>query len=249
MRIISLVPSITELLHYLGLNDETVGITKFCVHPEEWYHTKPRVGGTKNVNIPAVKALHPTLIIAGKEENIKEQVNELSLSSEILLTDVSHFDDALQMIGTIGTLTGKTPIANRLISRIQQLFENTGLYEPVTAAYLIWKSPWMTVGRDTFISSMMKKAGFRNITDQQTRYPEITLQELREMQPQYVFLSSEPYPFKEEDVAAVQEQLPYSKVMLVNGEMFSWYGSRMLYATEYFKKLRESLFLSDELTV
>lgn len=241
MRIISLVPSITELLHYLGLNDETVGITKFCVHPEEWYQTKPRVGGTKNVNIPAVKALHPTLIIASKEENIKEQVNELSLFSEILLTDVSHFDDALQMIGTIGTLTGRTHFANRLISRIQELFENTGLYEPVTATYLIWKSPWMTVGRDTFISSMMKKAGFRNITDQQTRYPEITLQKLREMQPQYVFLSSEPYPFKEEDVAIVQEQLPHSKVMLVNGEMFSWYGSRMLHAAGYFKEFRNTI--------
>lgn len=241
MRIISLVPSITELLHYLGLNDETVGITKFCVHSEHWHHTKPRVGGTKNINTDTVKALHPTLIIASKEENIKEQVNELSLFSEILLTDVSHFDDALQMIGTIGTLTGKTHLADGLISRVQQQFENNGPYEPLTAAYLIWKSPWMTVGRDTFIHAMMGKAGFRNVADQHTRYPEIIIQQLQEMQPQYVFLSSEPYPFKEQDVAVVQEQLPYSKVMLVDGEMFSWYGNRMLHAARYFKELRNTI--------
>ncbi|MGN7785230.1 ABC transporter substrate-binding protein [Niabella sp. 22666] len=241
MRIISLVPSITELLYYLGLNDETVGITKFCVHPENWFHTKPRVGGTKNVNIGTVKALHPTLIIASKEENIKEQVNELSLFSEILITDVSNFDDALQMIATIGTFTGKTQLAGSLISRIQQQFENNGPYESLTAAYFIWKSPWMTVGGDTFICSMMEKSGFKNVMDQQTRYPQITLQELREMQPQYVLLSSEPYPFKEEDVAAVQEQLPNSKVMLVNGEMFSWYGSRMLDAARYLRELRTTI--------
>lgn len=241
MRIVSLVPSITELLHYLSLNDETVGITKFCVHPESWHHTKPRVGGTKNVNIGIVKALNPTLIIASKEENIKEQVNKLSLFSEILLTDVSNFDDALQMISAIGTLTDKTQLADSLISRIKQQFEQNGPCNPLTAAYLIWKSPWTTVGSDTFICSMMEKAGFKNVADQRTRYPEITIQQLREMEPQFVFLSSEPYPFKEEDVAAVQEQLPYSKVMLVNGEMFSWYGNRMLHAARYFRELRNTI--------
>ncbi len=238
MRIVSLVPSITELLYDLGLLDETVGITKFCVHPRDWHHTKPRVGGTKNVNIDAVKALHPTLIIASKEENIKEQVNELSPFSQVLLTDVTHFDDALQMITTIGALTGKTSIANTLASRIQQQFNNNSLYETLTAAYLIWKAPWMTAGRNTFIHSMMAKAGFSNVMDQQTRYPEITMQQLQEIQPRYVLLSSEPYPFKRKDVGAVQKLLPSSNVILVDGQMFSWYGSRMLHAAGYFKVLR-----------
>ncbi|WP_114789476.1 helical backbone metal receptor [Niabella yanshanensis] len=241
MRIISLVPSITELLYHLGLNDEVVGITKFCVHPQQWHETKPRVGSTKNVHTETVKALHPTLIIASKEENIKEQVNELSLFSEILLTDVSNFDSALQMIDTIGILTGKPQQANHLISKIQEEFQDQARYILATAAYLIWKDPWMTVGRDTFIHSMMGKAGFRNVMDQQTRYPVITIKKIQEMQPQYVFLSSEPYPFKKEDIGAVQELLPSSNILLVDGEMFSWYGSRMLHAAGYFKELRDSI--------
>lgn len=240
MRIVSLVPSITELLHYLGLQDETVGITKFCVHPQLWHRTKTRVGGTKNVHADIVKALQPTLIIAGKEENIKEQVAPLAMFSEILLTDVGSFEDALQMIHTIGALTGKTKSAQELITSIKHWLVHPG-QEWATAAYLIWKEPWMTVGGDTFIHSMMQKAGFRNIARHQTRYPEITIQQLQEMQPQYVLLSSEPYPFKDHDVTALQEQLPSSKVLLVDGEMFSWYGSRMVQAAGYFKALRSSI--------
>jgi ABC-type Fe3+-hydroxamate transport system substrate-binding protein len=241
MRIVSLVPSITELLHYLGLQDETVGITKFCVHPQLWHRTKTRVGGTKNVHADTVKALHPTLIIASKEENVKEQVELLSTFSEILLTDVSSFEDALQMIDTVGAFTGKTISAQSLIALIKHRFNQQDQYELATAAYLIWKDPWMTVGGDTFIHSMMQKAGFRNIAANQTRYPEITIQQLQEMRPQYVLLSSEPYPFKNQDVTTLQEQLASSKVIPVDGEIFSWYGSRMLQAAGYFRTLRSTI--------
>lgn len=241
MRIVSLVPSITELLHYFDLDDETVGITKFCVHPEHWYRTKCRVGGTKNVHVNTVRSLHPSLIIANKEENIEKQVREMSLFSDILLTDVAHFEDALKMIQTVGTLTGKTSQANDLIAKIQHRFNHKAGYMLTTAAYLIWKGPLMSVGGDTFIHSMMEKAGFQNVLADKMRYPEVTMQQLQEIQPQYILLSSEPYPFKEQDLTAMQKLLPFSKVLLVDGEMFSWYGSRMLQAADYFNRLRNTL--------
>ncbi len=241
MRIVSLVPSITELLHYLGLHDETVGVTKFCVHPTYWHQTKQRVGGTKNVHIETVRSLHPTLIIASKEENIREQVEACSSFSEVLLADVGGFEEALQMIGAIGALTGKTNEADQLVTEIRNNFDNLSSYEPVTAAYLIWKAPWMAVGGDTFIHSMMQKAGFKNVAEQQLRYPETTIAQLQERQPQVIILSSEPYPFKEQDLVTLQEQLPHSTVLLADGEMFSWYGSRMVLAAGYFEKLRSSI--------
>lgn len=241
MRIVSLVPSITELLYHLGLQQETVGITKFCVHPEEWHHSKQRVGGTKNIHIETIKVLRPTLIIASKEENVKEQVEELERFCQVLLTDVGDFEDALQMIRTIGALTGKIQSASSIISQIKNEFDDLGKHESFTAAYLIWKEPWMAVGGDTFIHAMMQKAGFKNVTGGQFRYPEITIEQLQAIQPQYIFLSSEPYPFKEQHVTILQEQFPFSKVVLVDGEMFSWYGSRMLQAAPYFKALRSSI--------
>ncbi|MCH5721072.1 ABC transporter substrate-binding protein [Niabella hibiscisoli] len=241
MRIVSLVPSITELLHYLGLHDETVGITKFCVHPPHWHQTKQRVGGTKNIQIETIRSLHPTLVIASKEENIKEQVAACSSFSEVLLTDVGNFEDALQMIRSIGALTGKANEADQLISGIEYNFENLNSQEPLTAAYLIWKAPWMTVGADTFIHSMMQKAGFTNVAGQELRYPETTIVQLQAIQPQFIILSSEPYPFKEQDVVTLQKQLPLSTVLLADGEMFSWYGSRMLQAAGYFEALRSSI--------
>lgn len=240
MRIVSLVPSITELLYHLGLDQATVGITKFCVHPQQWYHNKQRVGGTKSIT---VKALHPTLVIAGKEENVKEQVEALATFSEILLTDVGNFEEALQMIRNIGGLTNTADAALRLAGDIQDQFERASTCQPrpATAAYLIWKDPWMTVGGDTFINAMMEKAGFENIAAGLSRYPQLSIQHLKDAQPRYIFLSSEPYPFKLQDQVFLQQQLPLSKVSLVDGEMFSWYGSRMLQAAGYFEALRAEL--------
>jgi ABC-type Fe3+-hydroxamate transport system substrate-binding protein len=243
-RIVSLVPSQTELLHYLGLEEETVGITKFCVHPKEWFRSKTRIGGTKTLNIAAIKKLNPDLIIANKEENVKEQVEELAIDHNVLVTDVNTVEEALEMIKYIGRITGKEKIADELRDKIKKEFSKIiRPEEPIPTAYLIWNKPYMTIGGDTFINDMLACAGLQNIFANNKRYPEITVDQLRIKDcPQgtaceLVLLSSEPYPFKQKHIDELQEQLPGVKIMLVDGEMFSWYGSRMLKAAGYLRDL------------
>ena len=241
LKAISLVPSITETLYSLGLNEEVVGITKFCVHPQDWFRTKERIGGTKNIHIQKIRELQPDLIIANKEENVKEQVEELANDFEVLLTDVNNFEEALQMLRAVGNAVSKGFEADQLIAGIERKFSKINPAEQKTAAYLIWENPYMTVGGDTFIHEMMKKAGFENIFADTNRYPETQINELKELKPEYLLLSSEPYPFKQKHIDELKQQFPGTKVILVDGEMFSWYGSRMLLAADYFRRLR--LFL------
>lgn len=237
MKIVSLVPSITELLYDLGLEEEVAGITKFCVHPQHGFRNKTRIGGTKNINIEKIKSLQPDLIIANKEENVKEQIEQLR-KYNILLTDVNNFDEALEMIKTVGNHVHKEFQAAQIIAAIKKRFSALHIEWEKTAAYLIWKDPYMTVGGDTFIDSMMCKAGFKNIFSHQNRYLPVTIEAIKELRPEYILLSTEPYPFKEKHVAALQALVPNSKVILADGEMFSWYGSRMLYAVKYFAGLK-----------
>jgi ABC-type Fe3+-hydroxamate transport system substrate-binding protein len=238
-RIVSLVPSQTELLCCLGLEAETAGITKFCVHPESWFTSKEKVGGTKTVNIHKIHQLKPDLIIANKEENVKEQIEQLAADYPVWLTDVNSLADALQMIAKIGTLTGKLAFATALINNISEAFKELRVIEkPVKTAYLIWRKPYMTIGGDTFIHDMMQKCGFENIFSDKTRYPEINITQLQQPEGcQLLLLSSEPYPFKQKHLDELQGQLPEVKIMLVDGEFFSWYGSRLLQSANYFKQL------------
>ena len=241
-RIISLVPSQTELLAYLGLEKETIGITKFCIHPEEWFRTKTRIGGTKTADIEKIISVNPDLILCNKEENVKEQVEILAERFPVYISDVNTYPQALQMIADIGKLTDKAEQAAVLINLITaefSLLENDS--QKIRAAYFIWKDPYMTIGGDTFISDMMKKAGFKNIYKDKERYPEINIAELKQLQPQVVLLSSEPYPFKEKHIQEIQTFLPGVQILLVDGEMFSWYGSRMLYAPGYFNELSKQI--------
>ena len=244
-RIISLVPSQTELLYGLGLEEETIAITKFCVHPETWFKNKPRIGGTKAIDIEKIKDLKPDLIIANKEENVKEQIEELAASFPVWVTDVNTLDEAYGMIGDIGKLCIKETVASSLITsikvRFDVLFQKRDIKNSIPAAYLIWKNPFMTIGGDTFISSIMEAAGLRNIFSDRARYPEITLPQLRSMNCKLLLLSSEPYPFKDNHIAAIQEELPGIRILLVDGEMFSWYGSRLLLAPAYFKSLIQEI--------
>ena len=241
-RIVSLVPSQTELLHYLGLENEVIGITKFCVHPNEWFRHKTRIGGTKNIYIEAIKALKPDLIIANKEENIKEQIDDLQGIAPVWVSDVNNVEEALQMIKAIGFLTGKNEKANNLLELIKLRFNQVKTQNlQLTACYLIWQDPYMTVGGDTFINSMLGFCGFKNVFQHTNRYPEITLQQVASLNCQIVLLSSEPYPFKQKHIDEIQVILPNTKIILVDGEMFSWYGSRLLQAADYFEELRKIL--------
>lgn len=240
-RIVSLVPSQTELLYDLGLGERVVGITKFCVHPEEWFRSKIRVGGTKTVNIEKVLSLQPDLVIANKEENIKEQIDALSAKIPVWISDVNNLEDACDMIILIGEITGTASKAVLLVESIQEEFEKLQtarqqLTNELRCAYLIWKDPYMTVGNDTFIHDLLSRCGLQNVFANRERYPSVTLTELKEQQCQLVLLSSEPYPFKEKHIAEIQEALPSAKVLLVDGEMFSWYGSRLIKSAAYLNR-------------
>ena len=239
-RIISLVPSQTELLHFLELELETIGITKFCVHPSSWHREKIKIGGTKNIDIDKIIALEPDLIIANKEENVKEQVEKLALDFNVWVTDVNNFNDSLQMIYDVGAITKKETKANSLIQSIKKEFEQNKHHLNIlkNVVYLIWKDPYMTIGGDTFINNMLLQAGYKNFFDNTLRYPEVSVELLQDINPEYIFLSSEPYPFSNKHLDELKSALPDSKIILVNGEMFSWYGPRLLQAANYFNQLR-----------
>ncbi len=237
-RIVSLVPSQTELLAALGLDDAVVGITKFCVHPETWFRSKTRIGGTKQVHIDRVHALQPDLIIANKEENVKEQVEELAGHYPVWVSDVNNLDDALAMIRAIGAITATNAQAASIAQAIEADFSQlAGLAPGLRTAYLIWKDPYMTVGHDTFIHHLLGRCGLQNVFGHQTRYPAITIEALQAAGCQLLLLSSEPYPFKQQHIDELQGYLPHTRIVLVDGEMFSWYGSRLLEAPAYFNKL------------
>ncbi len=241
-RIVSLVPSQTELLHYLQLEKETIGITKFCLYPSKWFTTKTRVGGTKTINLKKIKELKPDLIIANKEENVQEQIEELAADFPIWVTDVNNLDDALLMINNIGELTSKSAEAQSLICQIQTSFDALKpLSAPLKTAYLIWQKPYMTIGGDTFIHDMLTRCGLQSIFADQLRYPRLEISDLPTANCHLLLLSSEPYPFKEKHIKELSAQLPNTKIILVDGEMFSWYGSRLLKSATYFKKLISEL--------
>lgn len=244
-RIISLVPSQTELLYHLGLSDEVVAITKFCIHPDSWYRTKPRIGGTKNVDINAVRSLQPDLVIANKEENLKEQVEAIAMFAPVWTSDIARLGDAFTMIAEVGRLTDRAGEATALLASLRDRFEgmekSMQQKKKIRAAYLIWRDPWMSVGGDTFISDMLSRAGFENVFGELARYPVVTVEAIKEAGAELVLLSSEPYPFAAKHREELSAVLPYTAIQLVDGEIFSWYGSRLLQAKTYIDSLRASL--------
>ena len=234
-RIVSLVPSQTELLFDLGLEKEVLGITKFCIYPDAWFRSKTRVGGTKHIDIEKVKSLSPDLIIGNKEENYQEGIERLSEKFPVWMSDIYTLEDAYRMILSLGELTDTSIIANQIVSQIKDGLEKEFKLKGY-AVYLIWKDPLIAVGTNTFIDFMLEKAGFNNLINQ-SRYPEIDLKEIVKLNPEFLLLSSEPYPFKENHILFFQEKLPKTKIKIVDGEMFSWYGSRLLFTGKYFEGL------------
>ncbi len=225
----------------LGLETEVVGITKFCVHPNDWYKNKTRIGGTKTLDVDKIRSLHPTLVIANKEENTKEQIEEIMTFCEVYVSEIKTPEDNIELIQKIGELTDKRMTALRLATELQDCLVELKSSRRMTAAYMIWKDPWMTVGRDTYIHSIMKKCGFQNLFADRNRYPETTLEELTQLSPDTILLSSEPFPFKEKHLLELREQLPASQIILVDGEAFSWYGTRLIKKIDYLKNLTSSI--------
>ncbi|MDO6471957.1 helical backbone metal receptor [Maribacter sp. 1_MG-2023] len=226
-RIVSVVPSITELLFDLGLEDKVVGCTKFCVHPNKPYLTKRMIGGTKDLNLEKILKLNPDLILANKEENVKNQIEFLSESAPVWVSDVKTFDDSLSMIEQIGQITATTKQATEIVNQLNSTLKPKKT--SIKVVYLIWKDPYMTVGGDTYISDMLNRCSYINVFADQNRYPIVTLEEISDANPDIVLLSSEPYPFKNEHLTAIKSALKNIEVRLADGEFFSWYGSRQLH--------------------
>lgn len=244
-RIVSLVPSQTELLFDLGLETQVVGLTKFCIHPKEKCSTKTKIGGTKKFNFGKIAALKPDLIIGNKEENYQEGIELLEQNYPVWVSDIFTLGDALQMMQSIGAMTHTQKQAENLITQVQQAFEALrsvhGLMRPKKVAYFIWRNPYMGVGSHNFIHEMLQLCGWQNVLVDDSRYPEVSPEKLQALAPDLILLSSEPYPFKEKHLEEFRQICPQAQVLLVDGEMFSWYGSRLRLAPAYFKQLFTSI--------
>lgn len=233
-RIISLVPSLTELLIDLGLKDQLAGRTRFCVHPKDEVTDIPIIGGTKNPRLDKIKKADPDYIVANKEENKKEHIDLLREDFKINVTDISTIEDALITMHELGKELGAEEKAKKLIGQINTVLEDIPDERPLRTAYLIWKDPYMTVGQDTYIHNVMEHWKLDNVFKDKTRYPKINFYDLTERAPELILLSSEPYPFKEKNIPEFEEAFPNTRILLTEGEWFSWYGSHMLHS---FKRL------------
>lgn len=235
-RIISLVPSQTELLFDLGLAQQIVGVTKFCIHPAEKVRTKPSVGGTKKFRFDLIAQLQPDLIIGNKEENYQEGIEQLASQYPVWMSDIADLPTAVAMIRAVAALTGRAQAAEPLLAQIEQGFAQLPvLPRPLTAVYLIWQKPYMAAGAATFIGDLLGRCGLVNLVGD-GRYPEITLAWLQQVQPALLLLSSEPFPFAAKHQQELAALLPQTRVLLVDGEMFSWYGSRLATAVGYLRQ-------------
>lgn len=236
-RIVSLVPSQSELLYTLGLSAEVAGITKFCIHPTNWWQTKQRVGGTKQINHQVIEDIQPELIIGNKEENLRSDIEVLEVKWPTWVSDVRTLPQALEMIRQVGDLVNRKHAAMTLAQSIEDAIDSWPVANHVKVAYLIWRNPWMGVGADTFIHAVLTRLGMVNVLADKGRYPTLTPADIQAANPEELWLSSEPYPFKAQHINECQHLLPHAKIRLVDGEMFSWYGSRMVQMAAYFRAL------------
>lgn len=239
--IISLVPSLTELLFDLGLGDRLAGRTRFCIHPEEKVESVPIVGGTKNPRLSKILDIKPDLVIVNREENRKEDVEKLTGSLDVMVTDINTIVDALLTIHDIGKRCGVAIEADGMIEKIKVELNNVPDEPQQSVAYIIWREPWMTVGHDTYIHSVLTHWKLENIFGDQTRYPKTTLNDLSKKAPDLILLSSEPYPFKDKHREEVEAACSDSRILMVDGEWFSWYGSRMLPSFKRLNSFRKAI--------
>ena len=237
-RVVSLVPSITEFLFDLDL--VPLGVTKFCVHPTDARQRSKVIGGTKNPKIDRILSLEPDLIIANKEENRQEDIDALSEHCPVYVSDVSTVESALEMMLALGEILERSSKSQVICDEIKLKWNQIPQQKEKKVVYLIWKDPYMAAGNDTYIHDVIHRLSWTNAITS-PRYPQTSLEELEAIRPDFVLLSSEPFPFKEKHIDELSEKLPQSKVILVDGEAFSWYGSRMLPAAEYLSKLHDEV--------
>jgi ABC-type Fe3+-hydroxamate transport system substrate-binding protein len=250
LRVVSLVPSLTELAHELGA--EVVGCTRYCVRPPGLRERAVRIGGTKDVKSREILALKPDLVLANREENEAGPVTALMEQVPVYVSEVSGLADQERLLHNMGLLLGQGRKAAALWQQQQGQFE-AWRDHPLRRAlersdapgrrslYLIWRKPWMGAGADTFIHAMMEQAGLGNALAGQSRYPALDEDALRNLQPDLILLSSEPYPFRERHRAELQALCPQAHILLVDGEVFSWYGYRPLFAPVEWQRIAAQL--------
>ena len=235
-RIVSLVPSITELLCDLGLADQIVGRTGFCIHPREIVRGIPKVGGTKSVNIEKIRALEPTHVIVNVDENEKPTADAIAqFVRHLVVTHPLAPLDNLALYRQMGRLFGKEREAEDLCARFQAAYDGALAHRHTqrNVLYLIWKDPWMTVSRDTYISRTLALFGLHTLPAEAVdRYPTLRLDEPWLAKVEEILLSSEPYSFREKHLREVSERLG-KPARLIDGEMTSWYGSRAIRGLGY----------------
>jgi ABC-type Fe3+-hydroxamate transport system substrate-binding protein len=237
-RIVCLCPALTETLFALGAGPRVVGRTVYCVHPPAGVTAVPTVGGTKNVDIPALLNLRPDLVIAAQEENRRPDVEKLAERVAVYVVEVRSVPDALGVIQTLGNLTDCAGPAADLVARISQRFARLRRAADRRVVYLVWREPYMAAGRATYIDALLQQIGLPNAAgDRPERYPRLSPAELRALAPEVVLLPSEPYPFDETHCAELAALLPAARLLLVDGELLGWYGARMLAAGDYLDDL------------
>ncbi len=252
-RIASLVPSVTELVLALGLRRQLVARTGFCIHPRELVVDVPKVGGTKDVNLARLRHLAPTHVLVNVDENRLETIEAMrawgDAAPQIVVTHPVAPDDNLALVEQIATLFAALPgVSTRAADLSQALRRELALTRPegrrsLRVLYLIWREPWMTVARDTYISRMLARIGWQTLPDSDggpsgaTRYPALSGDEVWLRQVQQVLLSSEPYRFDARHIPAAQALCPQARVRLVDGERLSWYGPRAVAGLRYLREL------------
>ncbi|HKJ06436.1 MAG TPA: helical backbone metal receptor [Flavobacteriaceae bacterium] len=245
-RIVSLVPSQTELLFDLALENELVGITRYCVHPYHLKATKTIVGGTKKVDFNKIKELKPDIIIGNKEENMYDFLPKLEAIAPTYFSDVNTIDDAFNLISSLGKMLNRRTESANLIEKLNFKLTDFKIFiaeKPKRkVAYFIWGKPYMVAANNTFINEMLKLNNFENVYDYMSRYPKVEISEIRHNgDPEVIFLSSEPYPFKDHHAFEIATYTNRAATVFADGQYFSWYGSRMLKALDYFKQLHKKL--------
>lgn len=241
MRIVSLCPSLTELVFDLGRGGDLVGRTRFCVHPADGVSSVERVGGTKNPKVDRIIALTPDVVLLNEEENRREDAEALAAAG--VRCHVSFPRDAGEtaaMVRDIGAVLGRPAEAARIAAdierRVARVRDASRGAPPIRYAYLIWRGPWMVAAGDTFVDAMLALPGSVNVfADRADRYPEVTPEEIAAADPDAVFLSSEPFPFQEKhrDELATATGLPVDRFHFVDGEMLTWHGSRTPAGVDY----------------
>ncbi len=240
-RIISLVPSQSEFLWDIGIRNELLGISKFCIHPDIMFKSKARVGGTKDLDLDKIRSLKPDLIIGNKEENEKNQIETLQKEFNVWMSDVYNFEDAFAMMSELGSVLDKANETRSILDKLSiSLPKIKNIFNHQKVAYFIWNKPYMFAGKNTFIDFILKYVGLTNTLGNLQRYPELNKEELTNLNPEYCLLSSEPFPFSRKHINEIQGILPKSKLIFVDGEMFSWYGSRLLHLERYLYTLKEN---------